>query len=85
MAHEVGTVMIKMTDSELEITIACLEFYTTLDLPVDGEYLKPYDKLKHDLIRVKQQLEDYKHEVRHGKKEIITTGVFRPEDDEACD
>ena len=34
MAHEVGTVTVKMTDTELEHAIASLEFYTTLNIPI---------------------------------------------------
>ena len=48
MAHEVGTVTIKLTDVELNHAITSLEIYTTLDLPVDNEYLKPYHELKGD-------------------------------------
>jgi len=45
MAHEIGTVTVKMTDTELQHAITSLEFYTTLNIPIDTEYLVPYDKL----------------------------------------
>ena len=86
MAQEVGTVTVKMTDTELEHAITSLEFYTTLNIPIDTEYLVPYDKLKHDLMRIKKQLEDYKHEVIiDGKKETVITGKIQQEKCEPCD
>tara|TARA_R100000789_G_C2981689_1_gene143660 strand:+ start:588 stop:848 length:261 start_codon:yes stop_codon:yes gene_type:complete len=86
MAHEVGTVTVKMTDTELQHAIASLEFYTTLNIPIDTEYLVPYDKLKHDLMRIKKQLEDYKHEViTDGKKETVITGKIQQKKYKPCD
>ena len=85
MAHEVGTVTIKLTDVELNHAITSLEFYTTLDLPVDNEYLKPYDELKGVLLRIKKKLKDYKLEVMNDKKKNTEDSVYQQEDCETCD
>lgn len=85
MAHDIGTVTVKMTDTELELAISSLEFYTTLNIPVENDYLIPYEELKQDLIRIQKKLEDYKHEVRHGKKETVVSGFTQQEECEPCD
>ena len=61
---EVATVTIKYTESEVVLLINSLEMTTSAKVPCveDGQWKSPYEKLKDDLIGVKDQLIEYKRQ-----------------------
>ncbi len=64
---EVATVTIKYTESEVVLLINSLEMTTSAKVPCveDGQWKSPYEKLKDDLIGIKDQL------IEHKRQEII--------------
>ena len=61
---EVATVTIKYTESEVVLLINSLEMTTSAKVPCveDGQWKSPYEKLKDDLIGIKDQLIEYKRQ-----------------------
>jgi len=53
-----ATITIKMSQVELETLIKSLDFISSLNVPIDNNYLKTFVKLKSDLIKMNQQLGD---------------------------
>ena len=64
---EVATVTIKYTESEVVLLINSLEMTTSAKVPCveDGQWKTPYERLKDDLIGIKDQL------IEHKRQEII--------------
>lgn len=61
---ETSTATIKMTRQEITTVINTLDFICTINLPIDNEFLKPYEKLKTDLMKIEKQLIDGEQQTR---------------------
>ena len=61
---EGATVTIKYTESEVALLINSLQMTTSAKVPCveNGQWKAPYEKLKDDLIGVKDQLFEYKRQ-----------------------
>jgi len=52
----VSTATIKFSRQEVEILINTLELVLSTNLPIDKDFLKPYEVLKKDLHDIRKQL-----------------------------
>jgi len=52
----ISTATIKFSKQEVEILINTLEFILSINLPINEEFLKPYEVLRKDLNIIKKQL-----------------------------
>ena len=52
----VSTATIKFSRQEIEILINTLEFILSTNLPIDKDFLKPYEVIRKDLTIIKNQL-----------------------------
>jgi len=52
----VSTATIKFSRQEVEILINTLELVLSTNLPIDKDFLKPYEVLKKDLHNIRKQL-----------------------------
>ena len=61
---KIATVLIKYTESEVQLVINSLEMTISTKVPCvdNGQWKNPYEKLQNDLKRIKQELIDYKHD-----------------------
>ena len=68
--ENVGTAMIKFSESEINLLINSLEMSTSTIVPCvgNGEWKKPYEVLKEDLIKINKQLRDKKREQVYEQK-----------------
>ena len=68
--NKIGTAVIKFSDSEIGLLINSLEMSISTIVPcVDsGEWKKPYEALKKDLIDVSRQLQEKKRELPYEEK-----------------
>jgi len=62
------TINIKYTLSELDKLINALEFLTTLNLPIDKNYIKPYSLLKDNLLKIQEEANEKCLEHQNDKK-----------------
>ena len=62
------TINIKYTLSELDKLINALEFLTTLNLPIDKNYIKPYSLLKDNLLKIQKEANEKCLEHQNDKK-----------------
>ena len=46
---DIPTVTIKLTQSELQLMVDALNYLTSINLPIESEFLKPYVWLQDDL------------------------------------
>ena len=62
--EKVGTVVVRYTESEVQLLINSLEMTISTKVPCvdNGQWKNPYEKLQNDLKRIKQELIDYKHD-----------------------
>ena len=76
-----ATVTVKMSKAELETLINSLDFKLSLNVPIDSNYLKPFAKLKNDLTKISQQLDDAVINKKVTKEEFYGTPKCEPCED----
>tara|TARA_R110002051_G_C8507697_1_gene465849 strand:- start:420 stop:668 length:249 start_codon:yes stop_codon:yes gene_type:complete len=59
----VGTALIKFTNAEIDLLINSIDFMTSLNIPIEKEWIKPYSKLKEDLLDVNNKLGEKMKEI----------------------
>jgi hypothetical protein len=81
-----GTALIKFTRGEIELLINSLHMSISTVVPCvsDGEWKKPYERIKSDLIDVKEQLIEGEREIRVDVKKE-ETGTNNPEECYDCE
>ena len=52
----VGTALIKFTNAEIDLLINSIDFMTSLNIPIEKEWVKPYSRLKKDLLNINNRL-----------------------------
>jgi len=57
------TVTMKISESEVDCLIESLNFITSINLPIETEYLKPYSALKKDLVKIKSNIVQKRREI----------------------
>ena len=57
------TVTMKISESDIDCLISSLDFITSVNLPIDTEYLKPYSALKKDLLQIKSNIVQKRREI----------------------
>jgi len=79
---KIGTATIKFTDSEIELLINSLEMSISTIVPcVDsGEWKKPYEVLKKDLVDINRQLKEKAKEIPYEAKRSGHTSCETCED-----
>tara|TARA_R100001244_G_C5118976_1_gene123036 strand:- start:378 stop:584 length:207 start_codon:yes stop_codon:yes gene_type:complete len=53
---EVTTATIKFTKEEVNLLINNIDFMLSLNIPIEEEWLKPYHKLKEDLLKISKEI-----------------------------
>jgi hypothetical protein len=52
----IGTALIKFTNAEIDLLINSIDFMTSLNIPIEKEWVKPYSRLKKDLLNINNRL-----------------------------
>ena len=55
---EDATITIKLTKAELETMIKSLNFLSSLNVPIENDWLKPYYTLERDLEIINKRIND---------------------------
>jgi len=79
---KIGTATIKFSDSEIGLLINSLEMSISTIVPcVDsGEWKKPYEVLKKDLVDISKQLREKEREIPYEAKRINPTSCENCQD-----
>ena len=69
---KIGTATIKFTDSEIGLLINSLEMSISTIVPCvnDGEWKKPYEALKKDLVDINKELREKAREIPYEAKRL---------------
>ena len=58
---EATTATIKFTKEEINLLINNIDFMLSLNIPIEEEWLKPYHKLKEDLLKISKEIVEGEH------------------------
>tara|TARA_R110002051_G_C8723923_1_gene497082 strand:- start:254 stop:466 length:213 start_codon:yes stop_codon:yes gene_type:complete len=58
---ETTTATIKFTKEEVNLLINNIDFMLSLNIPIEEEWLKPYHKLKEDLLKISKEIVEGEH------------------------
>jgi len=73
----IATQNIKFTNKEIELLINSLQYLLSVNLPIDEDFLHPYARLKDDLSKIQDNINEKIREAQSDKKEIKTEEALR--------
>lgn len=77
MTDIIATQTIKYTNKEIELLVNALDYMLSVNLPIDEDFLHPYAKLRDDLRKILDNINEKISEAQSDKKEIKTEEALR--------